>query len=316
MQTSTVIGAPVRAGRSRERDRRRGREMHEVGRGVGECRDRERAGDCLVLDRAGARARVVPERRLARRDQLRGERIDERPVLALHLHGNANRGGIAQRAVELPVVEHQPELGEREEDLHAAGAGGTQPLEEVDGDRSRVEVAPVYADVDHGVRHQGVACADEGRERRLPGQRQREGEDRRRAAVRRADRDGVQVGERVGVGIDPSRQHQAAARVDGLGGAPPVGWCDGRDQAVRDDEVSLGDAVLRHDPPAADAERAGGHARTTARRRSIVLMRARASVTVITAAMPATPKPRRAPPVSIRNPENQPPTGEPARNAK
>ena len=189
-------------------------------------------------------------------------------------------------------------------------------VEQLAADAARVEVAAVHADVDDGTRHAGVARAHERLEGRLAGLGQGEREDRRGAPVGRAERDGVQVGERVRVRIDASREHEAPARVDGAGSADGARLLDRSDAPVAHDQVAIDDAVRRHDAAAADRE-IGAHGWQTGRRpRSIQRMRAIASVTVSTAATPATPKPRRAPPWSISTPDSQPPMGEPARNAK
>ena len=223
----------ARTGRACELDRDRRREVHEIRGRAGQRGDRDRPLDGLVLDGARPRARVVAERRLAGGDQVGGQRIDQRTVLALHLHRDAERGGVAQHPVELSVVEHEAELGKREEDLDAADALAPEPLEQLDADIARVEVAAVHADIDDGAGHAGVACPHERVERRLPRLGQREGEDRRRAAERRPDGDGVQVGQRVRVRIDPARQHEAAAGVERTRYAVGRAGADLRDHVPR-----------------------------------------------------------------------------------
>ena len=135
--------------------------------------------------------------------------------------------------------------------------------------------------------------------------------------MRRADRDCVQVGQRMRVRIHASGEHEAASRVDRVGDASCRRRRDLRDVPVPHDQIALDETVGGDDPAAHDRAGTLAHDWHTRRVwRSIERIRASAPVTVSTAATPATPKPRRAPPVSMSSPDSQPPIGEPARKAK
>jgi len=131
----------------------------------------------------------------------------------VHLDEHAEPGRVAQGLVERPVGDEHAELREGEIKLDAAGAEPAELLELAAAEPVRLPDRRVERDVDSRERDELVARAHERLGRRLAGPWSREGQDGRRAAVRRGDGGGDDVRERMRVRVDAAREDDAAARV-------------------------------------------------------------------------------------------------------
>jgi hypothetical protein len=212
--------------------------VHQIDRRAGEPCERKRTRDRLLLDERRPGRDEAVDAGSSCRDRLVGERLDRVVVLTVHADEQSECAAVTERLVERPVGGAHPELGEGEEELDRARAGLPQRDEVVAAQPVRLPDRRVELDVCRRLRQRLPRPPVRGR-RGLARLRGGERDERRRSACESFGACRPEIRERVGVGVDAARQHEAAAGVE-------VGLRTG------DLDVAPARAVSRHDQAARD----------------------------------------------------------------